>query len=248
MNLFQDMLAKAFQNDENLSKSDKRSGSIDSAEIIPEVATPGRVLTETQQKWRQQMLSSKAIQAVDLEQLSISIDLFLTGVPNKDPSNDLYGSRVNISARDRRVGLNVPEEPTLSNVQIKFLPGGKCECTEFQRSGFLRVDGQLGDWIVSPDGTQVRFRFPVMGYTRRVDTKGTIQKVYWTDEAERSSETSTIYTIPEGWLYGETGVSRGNKGSVQLEDGVLKIEQSTGFMGVSTKMIPCGKFVARATE
>ena len=29
------------------------------------------------------------------------LDLYLSGVPERDPSNDLYGSKVNISSRDQ---------------------------------------------------------------------------------------------------------------------------------------------------
>ena len=51
--------------------------------------------------------------------------LYLTGGPDLDPSNDLYGSKTNVSNRDRRLGpgASLPSEPT-ARVGVRFLAGG----------------------------------------------------------------------------------------------------------------------------
>lgn len=51
--------------------------------------------------------------------------LYLTGVLDRDPSNDLYGSKTNVSVRDRQLGLGaaVPTEPT-ARIKIILLDEG----------------------------------------------------------------------------------------------------------------------------
>jgi hypothetical protein len=51
--------------------------------------------------------------------------LYLTGGPDRDPSNDLYGSKTNVSNRDRWLGpgASLPREPT-ARVGVRFLAGG----------------------------------------------------------------------------------------------------------------------------
>ena len=92
---------------------------------------------------------------------------------------------------------------------------------------------------MSEDGTQVRFRIQVTGYTRTIETKGTIQKIYWSNDDDQVRETTTTYSIPAGWLYGEAEV-KSSRGSTQWNNGVLKVEKTTGLLGASTNMIPCG--------
>jgi hypothetical protein len=234
---FKDMLDKAFQNDDSLSLNDKRKGQLDSSDDMDsDVAFVRRQpLTRTQEKWRQ-MNAPEA----NMEGKSFILDFYLAGVPNKDPSNDLFGSRVNISARDKSLGISIPEKPTVPGIRLNFLPDKKCFCET--QSAFTEADE--GDWILSDDKRQIRFRMKVIGYTRTVETKGSIQSVYWSNEPSKERQSSTVYSIPSGWLYGEASISANNKGNVQLQNGVLKIEQETGLLGASTKMVPCGKFTA----
>jgi hypothetical protein len=266
-NFLQDILQSAFANDDQLlSQSNKRVGMLDEALdgdgdtiLVPQPA-PRRELTATQQAWRQTMSSGGAVkvESADLMGTRISVDLYLTGVPNKDPSNDLYASRTNISARDRSVGQVLPAQPTLSGIQIQFVANQKCvvsttansddavseaDCTQ-PENAFVNTQVE-GDWKLSDDGRQLRYRLQVYGFQRTVQTKGTIQKIYWSKEKESITETSTVYSIPEGWLYFEMDLSRRrNSNSIQWSpNGVLKIEQSMGMFGVASRMAPCGKFV-----
>ena len=283
MNMFGDMLNKAFANDSSLSRDDKVTGQLEGpGDDADENKASSTTLTETQHKWRQQMLSSTTVTQDDLIHHSIQLDLYLTGIPNKDPSNDLFGSRVNISLRDQQVGLlPLPTKPTVSGVQLEFLSNGKCRIVAPGDNSFIDdVQEQLGDWILSQDNNDtnnndgssqqqqqqpqmIRFRVAVTGYTRRVETKGTIQKVYWSKEEEKTTATSTTYSIPAGWLYGEATLSkrrsRNNRPVVQWGDvgqeengggggGVLKVEQSMGLLGVASKMTPCGKFTVQMID
>ena len=166
----------------------------------------------------------------------------LVGVPNKDPSNDLYGSQVRISDRDRQVGQTMPEQPTISGVRIRFDEDSKCYCET--KSPFTK-DGVEGEWKVSEDGKQVRFRIQVTGYQRTVETKGSISSVSWSDEPDQTRQTSTVYSIPEGWMYGEAELTQGSKaGTVVWRDGILKVEQAVGLLGVASKLSACGRFSA----
>jgi hypothetical protein len=296
----QGVLESAFANDKQLlSQNNKRVGMLDEAldEDDTVILKPQQSaqLTATQQAWRQSMtVSSSKVQSSDLVGSTINVDLYLAGVPNKDPSNDLYGGKTNISARDRSVGQVLPSSPTISNIQIQFEPNQKCTVstvttslpatqddinknsvvvaavensspTNAAANNFVNTQIQ-GDWKLSDDGSQIRFRFQVYGFQRTVQTKGTIQKIYWSQENESITETSTLYTIPEGWLYLETDLSRKNNGNIQWTNtnvmnrspaaaatsssssGIVKVEQAMGFLGIASRMIPCGKFIVVATS
>jgi hypothetical protein len=249
---FKDVLGAAFQNDANLSRNNKRAGMLD--EGLEEEKKSGRQLTSTQQAWRQTMLST-TVSKSEIEGIAITLDMFLTGVPSKDPSNDLYGSKTNISLRDRVVGQVLPSEPTVSGVTVSFLDTQKCAVQVLQDgdpdggdNGFCKTE-QLGDWKLSDDNRQIRFRLAVSGYKRTVQTKGTIQKIYWSSQDETTTQTSTTYSIPEGWLYFEAdlSVSKTPGKPVQWSEGVVKVEQPMGLLGAASRMIPCGKFVARSS-
>jgi hypothetical protein len=244
---FKDMFDAAFENDASLSRDNKRAGMLDEGTEEAERLAQVTQLTSTQQAWRQKMMPT-TISPADLEGSAITLDLFLTGVPNKDSANDLFGSKTRISLRDRAVGQVVPDAPTLSGVQVLFQANQRCVVTVAETSygGFCKTD-QPGDWKLSDGdgGRKIRFRIAVTGYTRTIQTKGTIQKIYWSsDQAEQTTRTSTIYSIPEGWLYfeAELASSKAPGKSIQWVDGILKVEQSKGLLGAASVMIPCGKF------
>ena len=302
-NFFQDMFQSAFANDRDLlSQTNKRVGMLDEGIINSDdddnvfvVAKPTKApeLTPTQQAWRLKMLSStqsQQVQSTDLIDSTIRMDLYLSGVPNKDPSNDLYASKTNISLRDRSVGQVLPTVPTIANIFISFLPNNKCAVSTISTkeksienesddeshvstlpassetgNTFVNTD-IVGDWKLSEDGKQIRFRISVYGFQRTIQTKGTIQKIYWSNEKDSVTETSTLYTIPEGWLYFETELVKRTNGSLQwmtnsissntnkmnptsssssssLSNGIIKVEQTTGFLGIASRMVPCGKFI-----
>jgi hypothetical protein len=250
---FKDLLDRAFENDPSISQTDKRKGQLEApgeAGDDDETASRARQLTETQQKWRQlvNQQSPSSVGPLSIAGTVVTMDLYLTGVPNKDPSNDLYGSRVNISSRDRRVNQALPAEPTVPSLQIAFRSDLTCQClleTPFTSAGANSV----GEWKLSVraavgngGGRDVRFRIPVLGYTRTVETKGTIQKVYWSDGNDAVRATSTTYTIEPGWLYGEATVSSDRRGQLQWDSGVLKVEKTGGLLGAATTLVPCGAF------
>ncbi len=247
--MFKDLLSSAFENDRSLSNVDIRDGQLDDKtdEELEFQQKNAQTLTSTQQQWRQTMLSG-GVTAQDVAN-TYTLDLFLTGVPNKDPSNDLFGGKTNIISRDRDVGLTLPETPTVSNVKLQFSSEDNSVQVLEDDTGFCQTGSTTGEYKLSDDMKQIRFRIPVTGYTRTIETKGTISKVYWSKEEEKKTQTSTTYSIPEGWLYGEaelTPVSPGR--TIGWNDCVLKIEQSVGLLGVSSKMVPVGKFAVQTTR
>jgi hypothetical protein len=310
-NFLQDMFQSAFANDrELLSQSNKRIGMLDEGvggdddddvfvvlNSISSSSQKGPELTPIQQAWRQKMMplspSQQTIQVSDFIDTSITMDLYLSGVPNKDPSNDLYASKTNISLRDRSVGQVLPTVPTISSLKIKFLLENKCAIvtptpslssdddttsienetsrptTTTASDDFVNTNVR-GDWKLSENGKQIRFRIQVFGFQRTIQTRGTIQKIYWSKEQDSITETSTLYSIPEGWLYFETELSKRSNGSVQwtnptvnpssamrkavattttsTSNGMIKIEQATGFLGIASRMVPCGKFMVTASS
>ena len=238
-NFFKNMIDKAFENDSTISKDESVSGQIEGPnnEMEEQQRQQRSTLTATQEKWRQMStaVASPAGKAFD-------VDLYLVGVPNKDPSNDLYGSQVRISDRDRQVGQTLPDEPTLRGIRLRFDQDGTCTCET--KSPFT-AHGEKGEWKVSEDGKQIRFRIQVTGYQRTVETKGSIQSVSWSNEPDKTRQTSTVYSIPQGWMYGEAELASGSKaGTVTWRDGILKVEQAVGLLGVATKLSPCGRFSA----
>lgn len=265
-NFLKNAFENAFSNDRSLS-TDKRKGQYDDIYTGEEYINNDAAdvdtddgLTEVQRKWRQaqqQQQQSQAARAgyggatsgatVSPETVvgtSLNLDLYLSGVPERDPSNDLYGSRVNISSRDKGTGLSLPSEPSVEGIRIDFLGDGVCRVSD---SGFTSRENDAM-WKLSDDGSTLRVGIDALGYTRTVQTKGSIQKVYWTDEDEKSIRTSTTYRIPPGMVYGDFSVAPGRiRGSVELseKEGALRIEKSTGLFGISNQMVACGKFVAK---
>ncbi|GKZ00601.1 hypothetical protein MPSEU_001012300 [Mayamaea pseudoterrestris] len=265
-NFFKSLIDKAFENDSELiNASDKRTGQLDDSKTDElQAAAPSPTLTATQAKWREAQQSPPTVEVAGT---TISMDFYVTGVPERDPSNDLYASKTTISSRDRSTGLTLPTQPTVSNVCIEFMQNGACNC--LTESPLTRANSR-GDWMYldenkqSPQSssadqqtsTNIRFRIPVTGYSRTVETKGTIQNVYWSkrndDQDPEIRKTSTTYSIPEGFMYGDaTLVTRKNargQGQLIVSSGILKIEQTTGFLGAATKLVPCGKFEARLVD
>lgn len=247
-NFLKDAFENAFSNDRNLS-ADQTKGQYDDIftgeEYIETESLAGfdDGLTETQRKWRQSQASEVNVRTVNYDTVvgkSLTMDLYLSGVPERDPSNDLYGSKVNISNRDKATGLSLPSSPSV-NIKLDFLEDGVCRASE---SGFTSGESN-GEWKVSEDGKVLRFSIDSLGYTRTVQTKGSIQNVYWTDEEEKSIQTSTTYSIPPGMVYGDVSVTPGRiPGTFEVEkEGALRIEKSTGLFGIASQMVACGKFV-----
>lgn len=243
-NFFKDLVDAAFENDRSLA-GDKSKGQYDEpGDEFEDRNSQYAALTETQQKWRQTQIKNDVTPEM-VAGTSWTLDLYLSGVPERDPSNDLYGSRVNISSRDRQTGLSLPSTPSTSIV-VDFMESGVCRSTE---SGFTSGEKD-GEWKLSEDGTTLRFSLDSLGYIRTVQTKGSIQKVYWTDEEEKSIQTSSTYSIPPGWVFGDVQLLAGRQpGSFELgDDGVLRIEQAAGLFGISSTMSSCGKFESRRNE
>jgi hypothetical protein len=243
-NFFKDMVDSAFENDRGLS-GDKSKGQYDTpGEEFEDKNSQYAALTETQQKWRDKQLRNDVTPEM-VTGTSWTLDLYLSGVPERDPSNDLYGSRVNISSRDRQTGLSLPSTPSTS-LTIDFLENGVCRSSV---SGFTSGEKD-GEWKLAENGKILRFSLDALGYTRTVQTKGSIQKVYWTDEEENPIQTSSTYWIPSGWVYGDVELSLGRQpGTFELgNNGVLRIEQASGMFGISSTMTSCGKFEARRNK
>ena len=98
-NFFKDMIDQAFQNDSSLS-DDKSKGQYDAPGEEFEDNSSRSELTETQKRFRQSVATNSVATSL-LVGTTLKLDLYLSGVPERDPSNDLYGSKVNISSRDR---------------------------------------------------------------------------------------------------------------------------------------------------
>lgn len=192
-----------------------------------------------------------------------TLDLYLTGVPDRDPSNDLYGQKSNVSVRDRDLGLGVslPSSPTAS-VGLRLLDGGAVEFAD-SADDECEVDGEVescvdgsqeGKWLLSDDGKMVRIAIPIHAYRRTVTTTGTIQKVFWSEGEETSTRTSSTYSIPQGLIYGDINVGfGGGAGVLEMIDeragpnevspgGILRVEKQSGLLGASSQMVVCGKF------
>jgi len=268
MGFFDDLFKDAFSNDENLS-SDKVAGQLEyegdseNDDFLTRASSSQQ--TEVQKKWlasqqkakeRQQQLQQQQGGVRGVKGAPVNPDilmgttwvlnLYLAGVPDRDPSNDLYGSRVNISNRDKTLGLgaNVPEKPSVS-LQLSFEENGVCsvESTEF-------TSGMPGEYKLSDDNKFIRFSVDCLGFQRVVTTKGTITKVFWSEDEDDVTKTSSTYTIPEGFIFADTSIGYGKPGelvmgSAQKIDGVLRLEQKMGILGASTRLVPCGKFSAK---
>lgn len=256
MNFFKDLLGSAFENDPNSSSEIEGPDDSDAS------FAASNLKTDVQKKWLESQAAATKKVVNDGRGAPMNVDLlpgtkwdlalYLTGVPNFDPSNSLYGSKVNISNRDSTlvkdgfaIGADIlPTEPSVT-LKITLLEDGKCQVED---SAFT-TDTE-GLWKLSDDGRTIRFSMDCTGYQRTVTTKGTIQNVSWSDRDEAGRKSSAIYEIPKGQIYAEARVGFGDKpgvfvmGNKEVPEGLLKIEKSQGMFGVSSKMFACGKFSA----
>jgi len=254
-NFLKDAFNNAFSNDRDLS-ADIRKGQYDDIftgeEYVDTSANNAAEegLTDVQKKWRQTQLldNNNNINNINSDMIagtSSTLGIYLAGVSERDPSSDLYGSRVNISSRDKETGLSLPSTPSVY-VQVDFLDDGICKVSE---SSFT-TGNTNGKWKLFDNDKVLRFSIDTLGYTRTVETKGSISKVFWTDEEEKTTQTSTTYFIPPGPVYGDIQIIPGRKiRTFDLgKEGVLRLEKSSGLFGAASKMVPCGKFVATRND
>ena len=107
------------------------------------------------------------------------------------------------------------------------------------------TSGEIGEWKLSPDKTYIRFSMDSLGFTRTVQTTGTINKVFWSKEDDVVTKTSSTYSIPVGFIYADAKIGYGTSPDVFImKDGNLMFEKMSGLLGVSSKMLTCGKFIA----
>ncbi|KAL7446111.1 hypothetical protein ACHAXH_008723 [Discostella pseudostelligera] len=291
MGFFDELIKDAFSNDSTLAK-DRAKGSIEGPKdnlndsFVPK--QPQK--TEVQKRWLEAQQQSsqpqqRNVSSMDSRQFITTkgaplttevltntnweLSLYLTGVPDRDPSNDLYGSKTNVSLRDRQLGLgtSLPPTPT-ARVRIMLLESGVVSITksyaekEDDDHDGTTIDSPSqvcstdipGQWKLSEDGKTIRIGIPIRGYRRTVTTTGTIQKVFWSQGEPLTSKTSSTYSIPEGFIYGDIGVGYGDKpGTLEMIDekeigteitpgGLLRVEKKMGILGVSSKLLQCGRF------
>merc|ERR1712151_328507 len=159
-NFFKDLMDNAFSNDESLP-TNRADGQLD-AEGENMAYTP---LTATQERWKQNQSSMGKAPPVDENVLLGSkwkIGLFLAGISEKDPSNDLYGRKVNISNRDKSLGIGaqIDQEPNIF-VEVILDADGVCRTSQSEFTS-----GEIGEWKLSPDKTYIRFSMDSLGFTR----------------------------------------------------------------------------------
>lgn len=281
MGFFDDIIKEAFSNDSNLEK-DGVKGSIegpgdDLADSFLAGLKPKQPpqQTEVQKRWLESQLKQKQSEREvqrDRGQVTMikaakgapltdrvlvdtewDLALYLTGVPDRDPNNDLYGARANVSTRDRRLGAGaaLPPDPT-ARVRVALREGGALAVAPGAEET-CPADAP-GEWLLSADGKTLRLGLPVRGYRRTVTTTGSIQKVFWSEGEAPTSKTSSTYSIPEGIVYGDIGVGYGDRpGTLEMQDdkaagretvpgGLLRVEKRMGMLGAASKLVPCGKF------
>lgn len=235
-NWFQNILSDAFTNDNTLS--DVKGVSMTNKVNVKGAPVNAHQLIGT--KWRMQM--------------------YLAGIPDKDPSNNLFGSKVNISTRTRQdkrfaVGVNVPIDATVE-IDLELLENGVCRIISQTHAFLLTTTTTSGEWKIF-DGNLLRIALNCVGYQRIVGVTGTLSKVFWSDEDEIVTRASSTYSIPAGLIYADSKVQYGVPGQFTLETssstvdinidntlGLLRVEQKVGALRVVSKMVPCGTFDA----
>jgi len=267
MNFFKDLIDSAFENDSGLS-SDKSQQQLEGPNDDTEFSmiTTDEDKTEVQKRWLEAQSQRKTINTSTkgapinanlLPNTSWELSLYLTGVPDFDPSNSLFGSKVNISTRkDSQMAKegfaigadSLPSEPSVT-FQINLLENGMCQVSD---SSF--TTSSPGEWKLSDDERTIRFSLDVKGYQRTVTTQGTIQNVYWSNEENVQRATKATYSIDAGMVVAEAPIGYGSKPGVftmaggesgkNEPGGILKVEKRQGMFGVSSIMVSCGKFSA----
>eukprot|EP00560_Eucampia_antarctica_P005608 CAMPEP_0197832990 /NCGR_PEP_ID=MMETSP1437-20131217/17221_1 /TAXON_ID=49252 ORGANISM="Eucampia antarctica, Strain CCMP1452" /NCGR_SAMPLE_ID=MMETSP1437 /ASSEMBLY_ACC=CAM_ASM_001096 /LENGTH=310 /DNA_ID=CAMNT_0043436705 /DNA_START=182 /DNA_END=1114 /DNA_ORIENTATION=- len=273
----------AFANDSNLS-SDKSLQQLeydgdddDNNGNDSSRPPPKQQLTEVQKRWwasqqqqkqqQQQQSASQQVQAdaaatptIKMDDTCWKLDMYLTGIPNFDPNNSLYGAKVKISSRDRQdeaagfaLGTTSSDSsssgtPPTTDITLQFGPDGTCFI--IQGSAFTTPvndddndtqQHQQGTWQwMPPDNNNSRlntlmFIIPVEGYARTITTKGTIQNVAWSNRGETSTKASATYSIPKGNIYGQIKIDYGSIPGTLTMNNIKDKKQPFGLLYVEQK-------------
>jgi len=148
----------------------------------------------------------------------------------------------------QHVSAFLPSSECRTSFVTKSLSIALCPTTichrRAQESEF--TSGRNGEYKVQENGNMIRFSIDTTGLTRTVQTTGTITKIFWSDSDEVRTLTSSSYSIPPGFVYADSIIRYGSiPRTYDMDEGILCAEQTSGLFGVSSKMIPCGKFRAR---
>ena len=215
MGFFDDLLKDAFSNDSSLAKGSVK-GSIEgpgdelNSSYRSSLSPPKKQQTEIQRRFleAQQQQGQRLLQQQNAQQQDTLIKaakgapltnkilintswellLYLTGVPDRDPNNDLYGSKTNVSVRDRQLGLGaaLPTEPT-ARIKIILLDEGIVSIVETDDNEEVVGGGTTsqicsidlpGQWKLSADGKTIRIGIPIRGYRRTVTTRGRYKRCF----------------------------------------------------------------------
>jgi len=248
-NWFKDVVSEAFANNESFD--DAVDGQVDYG-----IERDNSMVEQQRRLARYESRSStQQVAPIDEDKLvgtKWSMNMFLAGIPDTDPNNNLFGSKVNISSQDKRfgIGVTVPDEPTVT-IEIELRENGICRVSE---SDFT-TEGD-GQWRLF-EGNLLRLGVECVGYQRRVGVTGTLSKVYWSDEDEVTTQASSTYSIPPGFVYADAKVLYGKPGEFLMDVtpdsgtknsidtlGLLRVEKKEGLLGSRVNMVACGAFTA----
>ena len=158
------------------------------------------------------------------------VELRLVGVPQRDPSNDLFGPRMRITDDER--GLSAQEV-----VCTVRLAGGAATVTDADAPLFTDEAGKY-----RCEAGVLKVRLFSAGFTRTFTTTGSLQSIYG---GESTSRTSSVYAIAPGPLL-LTGDAETlpSTGETFVRKGKVFCLEKTGLFGSAEKVSPAGTFTA----
>ena len=158
---------------------------------------------------------------VELQGTEWALSLNLIGIPNSDPSSDLYGPK-------RRIQDAL--EGTELRISVTLESDASCTLSASEFTGSSPISGK---WQVDQQqgGATLALSFECQGFARKFVTKGSLQSVFGGEETER---TSSSYRIPSGVCLLRAPLKISQLGSVRLEEGKIFSPVTTGWAAAPT--------------
>ena len=177
---FNEQLKRAFENDEEYIQKDNPGKTAPKKEVLYKGNANSRRVYESN------LLNSEW-----------SLLVAMQGLPQGDPSNDLYAPKSKAGKVD---GIEV-------TINITILENG----TLFVKDNDLTTFGEPGKWKLDDLGTTIAFSFYTEGLERVIKTKGSLVSVYGGEETMR---TSSMYFVPAGVCMMQASVVSNESGRV----------------------------------
>jgi len=214
-----------------------------------ESSSPRRSALSSSQK---QFSTSGCISPSQLSPVTVSLSFYLTGIPEKDASSDLWQKQVKITGNeyDQQLRVAFPSEPQQSCLAVLnddfTVTVSIPDSLSSSSSDFIPPQTD-GAWKLSFEGGRNLLRLGIsqLGFSRVVRSGGTMESVYG---GAGNSAMKSASSLPPGRIYADFEILfGGTPGTFEIKREaplpLVKCESASGLLKV-VSLVSCGRVEA----